>query len=69
MRLASRFDRHHSVRCDRLLNNDELMQGIPSVFTGDKYEFRLIFKSLISSTGYMIKGVSRSLPVGVGGVI
>ncbi|HBA6406115.1 TPA: DUF945 domain-containing protein, partial [Escherichia coli] len=36
MRLASRFDRYNSIRRERLLTDDELMQFVPSVFSGDK---------------------------------
>ncbi|HDV3029084.1 TPA: DUF945 domain-containing protein, partial [Escherichia coli] len=36
MRLASRFDRYNSIRRERPLTDDELMQFVPSVFSGDK---------------------------------
>ncbi len=40
MRLASRFGRYNSIRRERLLTDDELMQFVPSVFSGDKHESR-----------------------------
>lgn len=35
MRLASRFGRYNSIRRERPLTDDELMQFVPSVFSGD----------------------------------
>ena len=55
MRLASRFGRYNSIRRERPLTDDELMQFVPSVFSGDKHESR--------------KVSSSSLPVRVGFVI
>lgn len=40
MRLASRFGRYNSIRRERPLTDDELMQFVPSVFSGDKHESR-----------------------------
>ncbi len=40
MRLASRFGRHNSIRRERPLTDAELMQTVPSVFSGDKHESR-----------------------------
>lgn len=40
MRLASRFGLHHSIRRERPLTDEELMQIVPSVFSGDKHESR-----------------------------
>ncbi|EGD7257766.1 DUF945 domain-containing protein, partial [Escherichia coli] len=34
MRLASRFGRYNSIRRERPLTDDELMQFVPSVFSG-----------------------------------
>ena len=36
MRLASRFGRYNSIRRERPLTDDELMQFVPSVFPGEK---------------------------------
>ncbi|HFE3710956.1 TPA: hypothetical protein ACF3KM_005404, partial [Klebsiella quasipneumoniae subsp. quasipneumoniae] len=38
--LASRFGRYNSIRRERPLTDDELMQFVPSVFSGDKHESR-----------------------------
>ena len=38
MRLASRFGRYNSIRRERPLTDDELMQFVPSVFSGDNHE-------------------------------
>ncbi|HAF2409686.1 TPA: DUF945 domain-containing protein [Salmonella enterica] len=40
MRLASRFGRHNSIRRKRPLTDAELMQTVPSAFSGDKHESR-----------------------------
>ncbi len=40
MRLASRFGLHHSIRRERPLTDEELIQIVPSVFSGDKHESR-----------------------------
>lgn len=40
MRIASRFGRHNSIRRKRPLTDAELMQTVPSVFSGDKHESR-----------------------------
>ena len=40
MRLASRFGRYNSIRRERPLTDDELMQFVPSIFSGDKHESR-----------------------------
>lgn len=40
MRLTSRFDRHNSIRRERPLTDAELMQTVPSFFSGDKHESR-----------------------------
>lgn len=40
MRLASRFGRYNSIRRERPLTDDELMQFVPSVFSDDKPESR-----------------------------
>ncbi len=40
MRLASRFGRYNSIRRERPLTDEELMQFVPSVFSGDKHESR-----------------------------
>lgn len=40
MRLASRFGRQSSIRRERPLTDAELMQTVPSVFSGDKHESR-----------------------------
>lgn len=40
MRLASRFGRQNSIRRERPLTDAELMQTVPSVFSGDKHESR-----------------------------
>lgn len=40
MRLASRFGWYNSIRRERPLTDDELMQFVPSVFSGDKHESR-----------------------------
>ncbi|EDQ9668285.1 TPA: DUF945 domain-containing protein [Salmonella enterica] len=40
MRLASRFGRQNSIRRERPLTDAELMQTVPSVFSGDKRESR-----------------------------
>ncbi|RLX43269.1 DUF932 domain-containing protein [Escherichia coli] len=40
MRLAFRFGRYNSIRRERPLTDDELMQFVPSVFSGDKHESR-----------------------------
>ncbi|GCS88634.1 hypothetical protein HmCmsJML115_04242 [Escherichia coli] len=42
MRLASRFGRYNSIRRERPLTDDELMQFVPSVFSGDKHESRSV---------------------------
>ena len=65
MRLASRFGRYNSIRRERPLTDDELMQFVPSVFSGDKH----ISQPSISSISYVMKVSSRSLPVRVGFVI
>ena len=36
MRLASRFGRYNSIRRERPLTDDELMQFVPSVFSACK---------------------------------
>ncbi|HAG2130998.1 TPA: DUF945 domain-containing protein, partial [Salmonella enterica] len=40
MRIASRFGRQNSIRRERPLTDAELMQTMPSVFSGDKRESR-----------------------------
>lgn len=40
MRLASRFGRQNSIRRESPLADAELMQTVPSVFSGDKHESR-----------------------------
>ena len=40
MRLASRFGLYNSFRRERSLTDDELMQFVPSIFSGDKHESR-----------------------------
>ena len=37
MRLASRFGRYNSIRRERPLTDDELMQFVPSVFSRSWY--------------------------------
>lgn len=73
MRLASRFGRYNSIRRERPLTDDELMQFVPSVFSGDKHESGVnvirIFQQSISSISYVMKVSSHSLPVRVGFVI
>ncbi len=73
MRLASRFGRYNSIRRERPLTDDELMQFVPSVFSGDKHESGVsvihISQPSISSISYVMKVSSRSLPVRVGFVI
>lgn len=69
MRLASRFGRQNSIRRESPLADAELMQTVPSVFSGDKHESRseryTYIPTLISSTGYVRKVFSRSLPARV----
>ncbi|CTZ76133.1 hypothetical protein BvCmsOUP082_03444 [Escherichia coli] len=72
MRLASRFGRYNSIRRERPLTDDELMQFVPSVFSGDKHESRserYTYIPTISSISYVMKVSSHSLPVRVGFVI
>ncbi len=73
MRLASRFGRYNSIRRERPLTDDELMQFVPSVFSGDKHESRseryTYIQPSISSISYVMKVSSHSLPVRVGFVI
>ena len=40
MLLASRFGQYNSICCAPPLTDDELMQFVSSVFSGDKYESR-----------------------------
>ncbi|CTT88212.1 YubP [Escherichia coli] len=42
MRLTSRFGRYNSIRRERPLTDDELMQFVPSVFSGDKHKSRVM---------------------------
>lgn len=69
MRLTSRFDRQNSIRRERPLTDAELMQTVPSVFSGDKHESRseryTYIPTIKSSTGYVRKVFSRSLPARV----
>lgn len=73
MRLASRFGRYNSIRRERPLTDDELMQFVPSVFSGDKHESRSERYTYIPTINIINKlrdeGFSRSLPVRVGFVI
>ncbi len=73
MRLASRFGRYNSIRRERPLTDDELMQFVPSVFSGDKHESRseryTYIPTINSSISYVMKVSSHSLPVRVGFVI
>lgn len=73
MRLASRFGRYNSIRRERPLTDDELMQFVPSVFSGDKHESRSERYTYIPTINIINKlrdeGSSHSLPVRVGFVI
>ncbi len=40
MRLASRFGRTNSIRQERPLTNDELIQVVPSIFSEEKHNSR-----------------------------
>ena len=46
MRLASRFGRYNSIRRERPLTDDELMQFVPSVFSAEK---QIIFVKISES--------------------
>lgn len=69
MRLVSRFGRQNSIRRESPLADAELMQTVPSVFPETNMNpganVILIFQPLISSTGYVRKVFSRSLPARV----
>lgn len=73
MRLASRFGRYNSIRRERPLTDDELMQFVPSVFSGDKHESRSERYTYIPTINIINKlrdeGFRHSLPVRVGFVI
>lgn len=73
MRLASRFGRYNSIRRERPLTDDELMQFVPSVFLvinmNPGVSVIHISQPSISSISYVMKVSSRSLPVRVGFVI
>ena len=70
MRLASRFGRYNSIRRERPLTDDELMQFVPSVINmSPGVNVIRIFQQSISSISYVMKVSSHSLPVRVGFVI
>lgn len=69
MRLASRFGRYNSIYRERLLTDDELMQLVLSVFLMIRVSAIHTSQPSISSTSYVMKVPSRSLPVRVGFVI
>ncbi len=57
MRLASRFGRYNSIRRERPLTDDELMQFVPSVFSGDKHESRSV------RVGFVIWDVANTVNI------
>ncbi len=61
MRLASRFGRYNSIRRERPLTDDELMQFVPSVFSGDKHESRSERYTYIPTINIINKGTVAKL--------